>query len=214
MLLGLFACGTAACEPDEPSVLLVVQASQDQPSRDDLGVILAIQSRGGHWLELEVSGGTFADGSVGLCQRAPNRSPLSSNVSNVLIYPKLTQAVVSVSLLPDGPLFLDGEAGSAGASESRISEHVGPCGLAVEPLAQVIKPVQRVNVAPAASTGGASGSAGNASGGVAGTAGAEPSGGTNDGGTGGLGGALPEGGSANEAGEGGLGGVAGAGEQI
>src|SRR6187402_257324 len=113
----LIACllAAASCtDAPHPSPLLVVQAAQQQPDDDTQGIIVVIQSMGGSWLEMSVSGGTLTGKA---CLAAPRGSQLKTQVTNLLVYPIRGEAVLTVSLLPDGPRAVGAEvAGAAGAA--------------------------------------------------------------------------------------------------
>lgn len=190
----------AACSNDDSTdVLLVVQAAQEQPSKDEAGIIVAIQSLGGRWLELSVTGGTLGTAA---CLPAPTGSVLSARITNTIVFPDQTEAVITVSLLPDGPkVGSDEDEEAAGASGSGVIEkpEVGACGVAAEPLLQVIRPIQRVNAQnPLLGVAGAGGTS--PAGGAGGAGGAAGGGGLAGSGGKGLGGASGESGSAGEAG--------------
>jgi hypothetical protein len=193
------SCKEDSATPASP--LLVVQAAQEQPTRDDLGVIVVIQSRGGAWLEVEVAGGSLAGGKTARCLRAPTAESLRENRLDVIVYPQQVEAVVTVRLLPDAKPVAEGGAGGSGAPGD---DELGPCRMDARPLRQVIKPLQRVNVVPATPSGGSAGMSGSGGSGGAPEAGASGTGG------GGAGGAGSSEGSA--AGEPNTGGINGGGE--
>ncbi len=195
-LLSMFAV-LQGCSDDEP--LLVVQTAQTQPIRDDLGVIVLIQSRGGAWLEVQTEGGVLENGQHSECLPSPQNQPLSQSFTTELVFPTLTEAVITVRLL-DGQRTAAHEATEAGASGESgaapsASENnasalpVGACGPGLTTLRQVTKPVARTGTmipdagALAPSSSGGSGG----SGAVAGSGGAAMAGG----GAGGGGGAVP-----------------------
>jgi hypothetical protein len=213
VLLGAFGPG---CSDDEDAnqPILVVQAASEQPGADALGVIVAIQSRGGAWLEVQVSGGTLANGAQGTCLRAPSAASLRENVVNVLVFPARIEAVVTVSLLPDGPRVAELEAGTGVAGTLQDQAEAGPCGLDVVPLKQVIRPVQRVSPLPPTSGGapGTAGVGGNAAAGMGATAGGGNSAGIA--GDAGSGGSTGVAGAAGDNGEGGTAGSPGSGGGI
>lgn len=209
-VLALFLLGAAGpgCSDDDDSdqPILVVQAASEQPGADELGVIVSIQSRGGKWLEIEVSGGLLGSGSHGTCLLAPTADSLRENVVNVLVIPTRVEAVVTVRLLPNGTRVREGVEGAGQAGMPLQIPDVGPCRLDVAPLKQVIRPVQRVAPLPAAAgNGGASGSSGKGAGGIAGGAATAGSSGT-----GGVSGDTGSGGTAGDTG--GAAGTAGANE--
>jgi len=201
--LVVLACSNEE-QPDD--VLLVVQAAHEQPSRDDLGIIVKIQSMGGHWLELSVNGGHLGGPA---CLPTPGGDALVNKVTSTIIFPIQTEAVITVRLLPNGPKAspaIDGlEMAGAGGSAPVEPGEVGPCGIAAEALRTAIVPVQRVNAAvPPAGPGGSGGGGG--SGGTGGGAGVSGSAGNV-----GPGGGAGEAGSAGEGGAGGSAGESDAG---
>ncbi len=200
-----------ACKGDGPTpdVLLVVETAQQQPGRDDLGIIVLIQSLGGKWLEVEVEGGTLEGGKAGGCFLAPQSKPISQSLTTLLVFPTQVEAVLTVRLLPDGPSVngsgvppeeaatdaaVNATSTDAGSGFT-VESNRGPCGIASAPLREVTKPVSRASaVAPATATGGASGVGGTAStGGVSSASGG--SGGTSDSGVESTGGTAESGGS-------------------
>ena len=217
MLGGALLSAAIACTDDTSQAppLLVVQVAVLQPATDDLGIITLIQSRGGSWLEVQLTGGTLADGTASACLPAPNNEPLSQSITSIQVFPKQREAVITVRLFPDvkSTSSDDGDAGTAGAtgmageSSSDVSRvpafpH-GACGFDVRPLRELTKPISRA-AAPVIP-----GSGGTSNGGIGGVA--SGSGGSMNGGTGG---AVTEGGAAGDgaAGDGAAGGsVAGAG---
>jgi hypothetical protein len=190
----------SGCDDEEPSqTVLVVQAAQEQPSGDERGIIVVVQSLGGAWLEFEVSGGTLKGGKHTQCLPAPNSGSLRANTLDLLVYPEQVEAVVDVRLLPNVPRVVVGEAGAAGEAPSNGDE-LGACGIDARPLKQVIRPVQRVNaIAPQGGTGGGAGTSGAGAGGAGSGAGGTA-------GTSGGGGDAGRAGSAGSAGAGGTGG--------
>lgn len=134
--------GMASCKHDveKDGTLLVVKPAQEQPGRDELGIILAVQSWGGRWLELEVTGGLLWAGKTSACLPAPQAGHVSA-ITHVVVYPEQTEAVVTVRLLPDGERVTLAESDS-GAAELGAGN---PCRIIADPLWQVVKPVQRVN---------------------------------------------------------------------
>ena len=207
-----------ACKGDGPTpdVLLVVETAQQQPGRDDLGIIVLIQSLGGKWLEVEVEGGMLEGGKTGGCFLAPQGKPISQSLTTLLVFPTQVEAVLTVRLLPDGPSVNGSgvppeeaatdaavtatDAGSGFTVES--NQPRSPCGIVSAPLREVTKPISRASaVAPPTAAGGSSGVGGTAStGGVSGASGGsggEPSGngGAADSGVEGTGGTAQSGGS-------------------
>lgn len=177
--------------------LLVVQAAEQQPGTDELGIIVVIQSWGGAWLEVEVSGGALADGKRAVCLRAPSATLLRDSRQEVLVFPDLVESVVTVRLLPNEPPVPEGGAGVGETTSGPVA--LGPCRIDAQELRQVIKPIRRIAPAPAPNGG---------SGGVAGSGGAAGGGGGSAGSTvGGAGGEGGNGGSGGQA-EGGAGGSA------
>jgi hypothetical protein len=173
MALTLLGALGPGCSDDDASdgPLLVVQAASEQPGSDELGVMVAIQSRGGRWLEVEVSGGTLLGGGTDTCVRAPTAGSLRENVVNVLVFPARVEAVVTVRLLPDGERIAQEGAGAGQAGIAADRPEAGPCRIDAAWLKQVIKPVQRVApVPPATGNAGGSGTGATASsGGAAGS---------------------------------------------
>jgi hypothetical protein len=184
-------CGPG-CDKDEGAAggpLLVVQAAQQQPGRDDLGIIVVVQSQGGPWLEVEVAGGTLQGGAVAGCLPAPTAPLLRDSRTELLVFPQLTEATITVRLMPSRGSS-DGEAAGAGGSPWPAS---GACQTDARPLQQVVKSISRLGVPPAPATGGSGGTGTGGSGGAPiggeggdGGAGGTGAGGTGAGGTGGA----------------------------
>lgn len=170
-LLGLFA---PACDDDEEfdQTLLVVQASREQPTRDDLGVIVEIQAWRGTWLELEVSGGKLVGGGTETCMPAPTAALLRDSRTEVLVFPDRVEAVLTVRLFSDVPRLPEGEGGSDESRASSAEHETGACRIDARPLREEIEPVRRVTALTPAS----GGTAGAATGGSAGSGGAAGSG--------------------------------------
>lgn len=151
-----------ACSPnsDAPAAVLIVQPAQDQPAAAGNGVIVVVQSTGGRWLEVVVHAGLLVGGQKSACLPAPKGGPLSAQLTDFLVYPESSEAVVTVRLLPDAPRSPvdSGQGGEAGGGSSDVQR---PCRVDAEPLREVIRPIQRLNAgAQPAATGGTPNAAG------------------------------------------------------
>jgi len=165
------------CSDADGGPVLVVKTAAQQPIRDDLGVIVLIQSRGGAWLELEVGGGTLSNGRSQACLPAPQAEPFSQTIATEIVYPIQVESVITVRLFAD-----PGE--RSAMSDAGARAETGACGIEGEPLREVTKPIARLVTALGGSggssgaggsgTGGAGGGGGAVNGGAAGAAGAEP----------------------------------------
>lgn len=155
------ALAVSNCKTSDPDALLVVEPAQQQPRRDDLGIIVIVQSFGGKWLEVEIEGGTLSGNEVGTCIPAPQNKPLSESLTTLVVFPTQVEAVITVRLLPDGPRIARADNG-ADASADAAYESTGPCRIAGVPLREVTKPVARDFVSQTPASGGTS-SAGGAS---------------------------------------------------